>query len=147
MEMRSAPVRPGSGVEAGGVLDVSVPSWSLARLTDAATRDGRLAQLDDDELIGALRAWRRLESWCCSGALAASAELARRRPAERTAPAAPGEFPAQLSEFIGDEIAAALTLSSRTADVYLGLALDLATRLPGTQAPCTTGPSTTPKPA
>ena len=71
--------------------------------------------LDDDELIGVLRPWRLLALWCCSGALAAIAELARRRPAERTAPAA-GVFPAQLSEFVGDEVAAALTLTSRAAD-------------------------------
>ena len=67
--------------------------------------------------------------------MAAIAELARRRPAERTAPAAaasPGSFPERLSEFIGDEVAAALTLTTRTADAYLELALDLATRLPGT---------------
>ncbi len=92
MGTRSAPVRPGSGFEAGGVLDASGPSWLLARSADAVTRNGRLAELDDDELIGALRSWRRLESWCCSGVLTAIAELARRRPAERTAPAPPGRF-------------------------------------------------------
>jgi hypothetical protein len=88
--------------------------------------------LDDDELIGVLRAWRRLESWCTSGLLAAIAELARRRPAERTAPAPPGRFPAQLSEFIADEIAAALTMSVRTTGAYLDQALDQEIRLPGT---------------
>jgi hypothetical protein len=124
--------RPGSGFEAGGALDTCAPSQSLARLADAVTRDGRLAQLNDDELIGVGRAWRRLESWCSAGTLAVIAELARRRPAERTAPAAPGQFPAQLSEFISDEVAAALTLSRRTADAYLDLALDLALRLPAT---------------
>jgi hypothetical protein len=124
--------RPGSGFEAGGALDTCAPSESLARLADAVTRDGRLAQLNDDELIGVVRAWHRLESWCSAGTLAVIAELARRRPAERTAPAAPGHFPAQLSEFISDEVAAALTLSRRTADAYLDLALDLALRLPAT---------------
>ncbi len=74
-----------------------------------------LALLDDDELIGVLRAWPRLESWCASGMLTAVAELARRRPADRTPSAAPREFPVQLSEFTSDEIAAALTLTSRTA--------------------------------
>jgi hypothetical protein len=124
--------RPGSGFEAGGALDTCAPGEPLAGLADAVTRDGRLAQLNDDELIGVVRAWRRLESWCSAGTLMAIAELARRRPAERTTPAAPGQFPAQLSEFISDEVAAALTLSSRTADAYLDLALDLAVRLPAT---------------
>jgi Domain of unknown function (DUF222) len=126
------PSPSGSGFESGGILDVCPPDGSLAGLTDAATRDGGLAELDDDELIGVLRAWHRLESWCSSGSLATIAELARRRPAERTRPAPPGEFPVQLSEFIGDEVAAALTLTARTADVYLNLALDLAIRLPST---------------
>src|SRR6202012_5879516 len=74
----------GSGFESGGVLDVCAPSGSLAGLTDAAARDGRRAGLDDDELIVVLRAWQRLGSWCASGLLKAIAELARRRPADRT---------------------------------------------------------------
>ena len=132
MAIRSAPSRPGAGFGAGGVLDDATPSPSLAGLTDAATRGHRLAGLDDDELTGVMRAWRRLESWCTAGLLAAAAELARRRPAERAAATPPGEFPAQLSEFISDEIAAALTLSGRAATAYLDLALDLAIRLPRT---------------
>jgi Domain of unknown function (DUF222) len=123
---------PGSGFETGGVLDACAPGGPLAGLADAATRDGRLAELGDDELIGMLRAWHRLESWCSAGLLAVIAELARRRPADRTPPAAPGQFPEQPSEFISDEVAAALTLSARAAGTYLDLALDLATRLPAT---------------
>src|ERR1700742_3898853 len=131
MAIRSAPSRPGPGFGAGGVLDDATPSPSLAGLTDAATRGHQLAGLDDDELTGVMRAWRRLESWCTAGLLAAAAELAPPRAAERAA-TPPGEFPAQLSEFISDEIAAALTLSGRAATAYLDLALDLAPRLPRT---------------
>jgi hypothetical protein len=79
----------GSGFESGGILDTSEPSASLAGLTDAATRDGRLAELADDELIGVIRAWGRIESWSCGGLMMAIAELARRRPADRTPPAPP----------------------------------------------------------
>ena len=122
----------GSGFESGNALDVSAPGGSLAGLADAATRDGHLTELDDDELIGVLRAWQRLESWCSAGLLDAIAELARRRPAEKTAPAPPGAFPAQLSEFVGDEVAAALTMTARTADIHADLSLDLKIRLPGT---------------
>jgi hypothetical protein len=122
----------GSGFESGGILDTSEPSAALAGLTDSVTRDGRLAELADDELIGVIRAWSRIESWSCGGLMMAIAELARRRPAERTPPAPPGGFPAQLSEFISDEVSTALTLSARTADAYLDLALDLAIRLPDT---------------
>jgi hypothetical protein len=129
---RAAGSRGNPGFESGGALDACVPGGPLAGLADAATRDGRLSELDDDELIGVLRAWRRLESWCSSGTLAATAELARRRPADRTPPASATGFPAQLSEFIGDEVAAALTLTGRAADAHLELALDLALRLPAT---------------
>ena len=126
------PARSGSGFESGGVLDVSAPDGMLAGLTDAVTRDGRLGGLDDDELIGVIRAWCRLESWCNANLLTALAELARRRPAERTPAAPPGSFPEQVSEFAVDEIAAALTLSGQAASTYLALALDQAIRLPGT---------------
>ncbi len=104
----------------------------LAGLADAAVYEGGLGRLDDDELIGVIRAWRRLESWSTAGTLSAIAELARRRPAAKSPPAPPGAFPAQMSEFISDEIAAALTLTGPAASKYLDLALDLATRLPGT---------------
>ncbi len=127
-----AAAEPGSGFEAGGALDTGAPDGVLAGLTDAVTRDGRLAGLTDDELIGVLRAWRRLESWSSAGVLAAIAELARRRPADKTSPAPPGQFPAQVSEFASDEVAAALTLTGPAAAVMSEVALDLAVRLPGT---------------
>jgi hypothetical protein len=131
---RTGPAAPParSGFESDGALDTQPPDGMLATLADTATRDGRLADLDDDELIGVLRAWRRLESWCASGLLTAVAELARRRPAEGAAPAAPEAFPGQVSEFASDELAAALTLTARRAEICQDLALDLATRLPGT---------------
>jgi hypothetical protein len=81
MVIRSVPSRPGAGFGEGGVLDEAAPGVFLAGRADAVTRDGRLAGLDDEELTGVLRAWRRLESWCTAGLLAAIAELARRRPA------------------------------------------------------------------
>jgi hypothetical protein len=93
----SASPQPGSGFESGGVLDTSAPSGSLAGLTDAVTREGRLAELADDELIGVLRAWRRLESWSSAGTLAAAAELARRRPAGQTPAAARHRLPPSAS--------------------------------------------------
>src|SRR6201995_2028079 len=126
------PTTPGRGFAAGGGYGTGLPNASLAEMADAATRDGRLSGLADDELVGVLQAWRRLESWSCAGTLAAAAELARRRPADRTPAAGPGEFPAQLSEFASDEIAAALTMSGPAAGVLLDLALDLAVRLPAT---------------
>jgi hypothetical protein len=114
------------------VLDTCAPSGALAGLADAAVGDGRLAVLSDDELVGVLRACQRVESWASANLLATIAELARRRPAERAAPAPPGEFPEQISEFVSDEVAAALTLTGRAASDRTDLSLELATRLPGT---------------
>jgi hypothetical protein len=121
-----------SGLGSGDELDELEPGPALAGLTDTVTRPDRIAGLDDDELIGTLRAWRRLESWTAAGTLMVVAELARRRPAHGSAPAAAGRFPDRPSEFLTDEIAAALTLTGPAADTCLDLALDLAIRLPGT---------------
>ena len=83
-----------TGFEAGGVLDGRQPNGALAALVGDLTRaDDQddpgyrgLGRLGDDELAGVLKAWRRLESWCAAGGLAAVAELARRRPADGTVP-------------------------------------------------------------
>jgi hypothetical protein len=109
----------GSGVDGGaafgegGVLDGLAPGLALAGCAEDAYAG--LAGLTDDELIGVLRAWARQESWAQARKLAAVAELARRRPADRTPPAPAGRFPATLSEFTADEVALALTLSRRSA--------------------------------
>ena len=135
--------RDGTGRGAGsagfgqdGVLDVMAAGMALAGFADEA--HARLGALSDDELVGVLRAWRRQTSWAQARELAAIAELARRRPADRTPPAAPGEFPAQLSEFVADEVAMALTLTQRGAEQQLDLALDLAAR-PATAAALAAG--------
>lgn len=95
-------------------------------------------------LIGVLRAWHRLESWCASGALTA---IARRRPAQRTAPAPAEAFPAHLSEFVVDEVAAALTLTSRAADTQLSSAWPWIWRsdCPARRMPCTRASSILPR--
>jgi hypothetical protein len=78
------------------------------------------------DLIGLLLAARRLASWSAALELAAVADLAARREAEaeRAEACAPGEY-------ISDEIAAALTLTARAADVLLDFAIALR-RLPAT---------------
>ena len=128
---------PGAGFAEGGPLDVLAAGMALAGFADDA--QARLAALTDDELIGVLRAWRRQACWAQARELAAVAELARRRPAEGTPPAAAlGGFPAAISEFTADEVAMALTLTGRAAGVELDLALDLAAR-PATAAALETG--------
>ena len=116
----------GAGFADGGVLDGLAPGPGLAGFADDAHR--RLADVDDDALIGVLHGWRRLASWAQARELATITELARRRPADGTTPAPPGQLPARMSEFVADEVALALTLTSRAADAELGLALGLAER-------------------
>ena len=115
--------------------------WRTAAVARRGADDAhaRLAALTDDELIGVLRAWRRQACWAQARELAAVAELARRRPAEGTPPAAaPGGFPAAISEFTADEVAMALTLTGRAAGAELDLALDWPRR-PATAAALETG--------
>ena len=116
----------GAGFSDGGALDGLAPGVSLAGFADDAHR--RLADVDDDSLIGVLRGWRRLAAWAQARELATITELARRRPAGNAPPAPPGQLPARMSEFVADEVALALTLTSRAADTELGLALGLADR-------------------
>ncbi|HYV81565.1 MAG TPA: DUF222 domain-containing protein [Streptosporangiaceae bacterium] len=120
------------GFAAGGVADELPPGPVLAGLAGDAWTAG-LGRLSDDELIGVLRAARRLASWSAAMELAAVTDLATRREAESAeeGSCAPGEH-------TGDEIAAALTLTARAADVLLDLATALR-RLPATMAALAAG--------
>lgn len=121
----------GGGFEAGGVVDRVPPGPTLAGLAGDAWSDG-LDRLSDDELIGLLRAARRLTSWATAMELAAVADLWRRRTAEEDA----GDTGA--ARYAGEEIAAALTLTGRAADNVLSLAVALS-RLPATRRALTAG--------
>jgi hypothetical protein len=114
----------GAGFAAGGVGDSLPPGPVLAGLA-ADAWDGGLARLSDDELIGVLRAARRLTSWGTALELAATGDLWRRRVAEEDA----GDRGA--AAHVGAEIAAALTVTNRAGDRLLDLALALR-RLPAT---------------
>jgi hypothetical protein len=116
----------GAGFAQGGVLDELPAGPALAGFADEAYEHAD--DLDDDSLIGLLRAWDRQASHAEARKLAIIAALARRRPADRTPPASPGELPGQLSEFLADEIAMALTLTQRGAGNLVALALELAAR-------------------
>jgi hypothetical protein len=79
--------------------------------------DVGLDGLSDDELIGVMRAARRLGSWAAGMELAAIGDLWRRRVADEQA----GDDGA--AEHADGEIAAALTLTSHAADTVLDLAI------------------------
>jgi hypothetical protein len=137
----------GCGFAAGGVADTLPAGPVLAGFADDAWAAG-LGRLSDDELIGVLRAARRLASWSAAMELAAVADLAVRRGVGPIAgvtaavcPAAPDTTAAAVNpaaEHIGDELAAALTLTGRAADALLDLALAM-DRLPATLAALRSG--------
>ena len=116
-------LRVESGFADGGLLDGLEPGPALAGFSQGVLDDG-FAGLSDDELVGVLRASRRLSSWQAGVELAAVAELDARR---MRAAARPGW--SRVSEHVSEELAAALVLTGRSADSLLGLARDLA-RLP-----------------
>jgi hypothetical protein len=121
----------GAGFASGGVVDRLPPGATLAGLAGDVWERG-LERLSDDELIGLLRAARRLASWAGAMELASVADLWRRRMEEEDA----GQAGAGAGT--GDEIAAALTLTGRSADGLLDLAVSLR-RLPATSAALAAG--------
>ena len=121
-----------AGFAVGGGADSMPPGVTLAGLASSVWGAG-LERLTDDQLIGVLRAWRRLTSWTAAGELAAAAELHRRRTTEVAAGADP-----HLAEHVGDELAVSLTLTTRGADQLLDFAVRL-DRLPCTRAALAAG--------
>jgi hypothetical protein len=121
----------GGWFAAGGAADDLLPGPQLALFMADAGAIG-LGRLTDDELIGLMRAARRLASWSAAMELAAAGDLWRRRWAEEQA----GNTGA--ARHTDDEIAAALTLTKRGADQVLSLAVALR-RLPLTCQALTAG--------
>ena len=137
----SARIYPGesaSGAAAFGsglALDVMPACPGLALSADAAAgEDDSYAGVSDDELLGVLAAWDRLEAHMAARKLAAVAELYRRSPAPGCLPRGPGRMPERYEEFTDDELACALAESRAAAGTLLDLAWDLAVKLPGTAA-------------
>ena len=112
-----------AGFAAGGWLDQLIPGPVLSSFSQD-TMDSGLGSLGDDELVGLLRAARRLASWQAAVEFRAVGELDARRKRESGRPGW-----SRVSEHISCELAAALTLTGRSADSLLCLSRDLA-RLP-----------------
>ena len=128
--------RPGQPSEAG----------RLGQLSEAGqpgqpSEAGRLGQLSDEELIGLIRGHRRQASAAQAGELAAVAELAARRRAEAQAD---GVRDCLAADAGTDEIAAALTLTGRAAQLLTGRATEM-TDLPRTFAALAAGQIDMPK--
>ena len=110
----------GAGFASGGVAD-DLPGGPVLAGLAGDTWDAGLARLGDDELVGVLRAARRLTSWAAALELAAVSDLLRRRETEA---AATGDL--RTADRVPAEVAAALTLTGRSADALVDLACSLA---------------------
>jgi hypothetical protein len=125
--------RYGCGFASGGANDTALPGPGLARALRAAagsplTGGGRHGELGESELIGVLCGWRKLAGWAQAGEAAAAHALARRRIEQARDPEK-----RYLAEHCGDEVAAALRLSTGQADRLLEVSAGLA-RIPEVHA-------------
>ena len=114
-----------------GAADVMAPSPFLAALIEQAISD--VAALSDSELIGVLRASRRLVAREQHKQVLAAAEFGRRRQAAFEAALARG-VPAGCAAggFPGEELAIELTVTRGEAGHLIDNAIDLTARLPRT---------------
>jgi hypothetical protein len=145
---RRGPGQPGSAEQFAGeypgsagafatgmILDAAPGGVELALFAaDAAGTGDRCAGASDDELIGVICAWDRVEAHAAARKHGAIAELIRRRPAAGCALEGEAEMPAGWEEFVPDELAPALAGSRGGAEVLLELAWALEVQLPGTKA-------------
>ena len=124
-----------SGFASGKPLDVAPGGPVLAQFADEAAGEGdRYPGASDDELVGVICAWDRVEANASAGKHAAAAELIRRRPAPGAAVDAASGLPEEWDEFLSRELGAALALSAGDAEEVLALAAALEVSLPGTRA-------------
>ena len=111
--------------------DVLRPSPVLAALTEQACDDP--SRLTDNQLIGAIRASRRLQNRDHYLQTRMIAEFARRRLEEfETAKARGVRVRCRAGEFPGVELASELLISGMEAGRWIDSATDLTTRLPRT---------------
>jgi hypothetical protein len=100
---------------------------------EQAAREERITRADD-ELVGAICAWDRIEAAASARKHAAVAELIRRRPAPGRSLQGPARMPEVWDEFTADELSQVLAETRWAADNMTELAWDLEVKLPGTKA-------------
>jgi hypothetical protein len=123
-----------AGFGAGMAWDVMPGCAGLAMAADAAEGGGpgdSFGGVADQELVGLVCAWDRVEAHAAARKLAAVAEVFRRNPEDGFEPE-PGQMPGVVHEFTRDQLALALGESRAAADWHLTVAWHLATRLGGT---------------
>jgi hypothetical protein len=126
---------PAAQFATGLLFDVMPGRPELAGFADeAAGADDSFAGASDDEVLGVLCAWDRVEAHAAARKHAAVAELIRRRPGPGCALEGPAKMPQVWDEFTAKELCTVLAQSGWAADAMLGLAHDLEVKLPGTKA-------------
>ncbi len=126
---------PAAGFASGMPLDTSPGCAVLMSFADGvAGPDDIYPGATDDELVGAICAWRRVQAHASARTHAAVAEFIRRRPAPDCELEGPARMPEAWHEFAPDELAPALAESRWAVGDLLDLAHDLAVKLPGTRA-------------
>ena len=124
-----------SGFASGKPLDVAPGGPVLAQFADEAAGEGdRYRGASDDELVGVICGWDRVEANASARKHAAVAELLRRRPAPGSPVDRESGLPGEWDEFASRELGAALALSAGDAEEVLALAAALEVSLPGTRA-------------
>jgi hypothetical protein len=124
----------------GGGGDAMAPSWWTAMVLDELSGPARRCrQASDAELDGLLGRWAAVESWAAAGKLGVLAEVVRRRARPGHENARRGDMPSGWEEDAGHAVALTLAASVPGADKLIGLAVDLACRLPGTYAALAAG--------
>jgi hypothetical protein len=119
----------------GLLFDVMPGRPELAGFADAAAGAGdSFGGASDDELLGVLCGWDRVEAHAAARKHAAVAELIRRRPAPGYPLEGGARMPGAWDEFTASELCAVLAVSRWDADAMLALAHDLEVKLPGTKA-------------
>jgi hypothetical protein len=124
----------------GGGGDTMAPSWWTAMVLDELSGAARRCPAaDDGELDGLLGRWAAVESWAAAGKLGVLAEVVRRRARPGHEHARRGDMPGAWEEDAGHAVALTLAASVQGADKLIALAVDLASRLPGTYAALAAG--------
>lgn len=104
-------------------MDTMPGRSELAQFADeAAGEDDSFQGASDDEVLGLLCAWDRMEAHAAARKHAAVAELIRRRPAPGYVSEGPARMPAVWDEFTRSELCTVLAQSRWAADVMLELA-------------------------
>ena len=106
----------------------TLPGAALAAWLD----QGRPGQMDESGLVNSITGWRKITSWAQAQELAAVAELGRRRGVMDDPELDRDPTRELAAEFAPNEVAMALTLTQCAAEWWMGLAVSLSRRLPGT---------------